>query len=96
MKPVSITTLKNSLAEHMKQLAKGKGFIITDRRIPVAQFLPLRLDPNDRDLVRLVAEGLMSPPERPEALDEILGKRPKVKDPEGKVRKAVLGERGED
>jgi antitoxin (DNA-binding transcriptional repressor) of toxin-antitoxin stability system len=95
-KHVSITTLKNSLAEHMQQLAKGEGFIITDRSIPVAQFLPLRLDPNDKDLVHLVAAGLMSPPERPEALDEILRKRPKVKDPGGLIRKALRGERGQD
>jgi antitoxin (DNA-binding transcriptional repressor) of toxin-antitoxin stability system len=31
MKHVSITTLKNSLAEHMKELTKGDGFIITNR-----------------------------------------------------------------
>jgi antitoxin (DNA-binding transcriptional repressor) of toxin-antitoxin stability system len=96
MKHVSITTLKNSLAENMKQLAKGEGFIITKRGIPVAQFLPLRLDPSDKDLIHLVAKGLMMPPERPEALDEILGKEPKAKDFAGRVRKALLGERREE
>lgn len=96
MKRVSITKLKYSLAKHTRQLAKGKGFIITDRGIPVATFLPIRLDPNDKDLVHLVAKGLMMPPERPEAIEAVLKTRSKFKDPHGLLRKGLLGERDDN
>jgi hypothetical protein len=38
----------------------------------------------------------MRPPERSEALEELLGTRPKVKDPDVLIRKALRGERGQD
>jgi hypothetical protein len=61
----------------------------------VGKLTPFRLDPGDRDLLTLIAAGLVAPPET-RLTEEFFRRAPAVKDPEGRLLQALLAERGQD
>jgi prevent-host-death family protein len=47
MKSVSVGTLKSNLSRYLAAVREGKEFIITSRRQPVAQLMPLEKTAGD-------------------------------------------------
>ncbi|MCC5847412.1 MAG: type II toxin-antitoxin system Phd/YefM family antitoxin [Verrucomicrobia bacterium] len=61
MKTSSVSTLKNHLSAHLKQVVAGESFLITDRNRAVAVLTPLGDGNLDARLEGLAAEGMVRP-----------------------------------
>ena len=94
MTQVAISELKAKLSRYLDQVKAGHEVVVTDRGRPVARLVPYD-DGRKRepDMERLIREGVILPG-RGEFPEELLKPSP-VKDPEGKVLKALLEEREE-
>lgn len=90
MKTTSVTDLKNHLSAHLKQVAAGEAFLVTDRRKPVAIFQPLRGQLKDSRLEGLVAAGLVSPAREPLDVSALL------RDRRGSCKRSLSGAISED
>lgn len=93
MKTVSVSRLKASLSEYLAKVKAGEEILVTERGRSVAKLVPIEsregipeqlLDLERRGIVRIRGRGRVS--------DEFFS-RPKPKDPEGLVLKALLEER---
>jgi len=60
---VGIRELKNNLSHHLDQVREGAEVVVTDRGRPIARLVPID-GPTDR-LAKLIAAGLVRPPESP-------------------------------
>jgi prevent-host-death family protein len=89
---VSIARLKANLASYMRKVKDGASVVITDRGVPVGKLTPFRLDPGARNLLPLIAAGLVAPPENP-LTEEFFRRAAAVKDPYGRLLKPLLAER---
>jgi prevent-host-death family protein len=94
MTQVGIAQLKAKLSSYLDQVKAGHEVVVTDRGRPVARLVPY--DEGGKrtpDMERLARAGLIRLG-RGEFPKELLTPSP-VKDPEGKVLKALLEEREE-
>jgi prevent-host-death family protein len=70
MRSVGLKVLKNKLSEYVRLAARGETVLVTDRNRVVAELVPPRADhggwQKDPLLVRLVREGLATPPTSPQ------------------------------
>jgi prevent-host-death family protein len=87
---VGVRELRQHLSAYLARVRDGQRLIVTERNVPVAELIPLgREHPG---LGRLVAEGRVVPPTRPEPLDfspvSLRGGRPA-----SRALEAVRGER---
>lgn len=62
---VGTAELRQNLSAFLRRVERGERLVVTDRNRPVAALMPLGEAPG---LARLVAEGLVSAPERPLAI----------------------------
>ena len=92
MKTATVSKLKASLSEYLRQVKAGEEVLVTERGRTIAKLVPIRrsdtlpeylLEMEQRGLVRLGAGKL------PKAF----WKLPRPRDPKGLVVKAVLSER---
>jgi prevent-host-death family protein len=88
---VGVRELRQHLSAYLARVREGHRLIVTERNRPVAELVPLgREHPG---LGRLVAEGRVAPPLRPEHLDftpvPVRGSRPA-----SRALEDVRGERG--
>lgn len=92
MKRTSIGTLKARLSEYLDAVKAGEEVIVTDRGKPVARLVPVSgTDRVEARMAELVRTGRVRPPGEP--LRKDFWKLPRPKDPEGKVREALIEER---
>jgi prevent-host-death family protein len=87
---VGVRELRQHLSDYLARVRKGQRLIVTERNVPVAELVPLgREHPG---LGRLIAEGRVVPPLRPEPLDyspvSVRGARPATR-----ALEVVRGER---
>jgi prevent-host-death family protein len=93
MKVVPVHQLKARLSAYLAVVRAGGELIVTDRSKPVARISPVTAaDDWEAHLQELVARGLVRLPNEPLQDEFFDGLR--VKDPEGKVLRALLEERG--
>jgi len=65
MKTESISSAKNRLSALIKRVQRGDSILITDRGVPVAKLVPVRLGPGVPErIVGLAQQGLVRLPER--------------------------------
>lgn len=96
MQTASVSDLKNNLSARLKAVIAGEPLIITDHRKPVAVVYPLGQELMDEHVKSLVAEGLVTPPRRPEKLDvKAFLTMPKAQG-NARLTEAILEERSED
>ena len=96
MKVAAVAKLKASLSRYLSQVKSGEEVVVTERGKPIAKIIPIPDAETDEEarLQRLEAQGIIRrgtgkwPPEG--FWDE-----PRVQDPEGKVRQALIEERRE-
>ncbi len=94
MTQVAISELKAKLSSYLDKVKAGQEVVVTDRGRPVARLVPYDEGrKRDPDIERLARAGLIRLG-RGRLRDELLQPSP-VKDPEGKVRQALLEEREE-
>ena len=94
MEHVGISRLKARLSHYLNRVKAGHEVVVTDRGRPVARLMRYDHGPErSPDLARLAEAGLIRLG-RGKFPEELLQPSP-VRDPEGKVRKAVLEEREE-
>jgi prevent-host-death family protein len=88
---VGVRELRQHLSAYLARVREGQRLIVTDRNRPVAELVPLGGE--HRGLARLVAEGRVSAPLRPEHVDfspvPVRGSRPA-----SRALDDVRGERG--
>ncbi|MBX9579621.1 MAG: type II toxin-antitoxin system prevent-host-death family antitoxin [Gemmataceae bacterium] len=92
---VSVSKLKARLSEWLGSVRAGRTVVVTDRGKPIARIDPVGwADDPEGQLAALVAAGLARPAEHKLGVEFF--DRPRVKDPGGRVLKALLTERGEE
>jgi len=94
MKTANIATAKNQLSRLIKQVKRGETVLITERNKPVAQIGPVQ---STSDVVaRLVADGVVVPPQGPPLNVKKLCSLPLPRLPQSQaLSQAVLEEREE-
>ncbi|MDE0068706.1 MAG: type II toxin-antitoxin system prevent-host-death family antitoxin [Caldilineaceae bacterium] len=101
MLKTSITELKRSLSAYLRDVQAGEEVLITVRGRPIARLVPVDVADSDADqadsmeehLADLERRGLIR--RRTGKLPEGFWNMPRMKDPEGLVRKGLLRERAE-
>lgn len=95
MKKAAVAQLKASLSAYLSRVKKGEEVVVTDRGHPVAKLVPFSSGgPTADERGRLIREGILEPG-RGGRLPAHFLKRPRVKDSQGLVLKALLEEREE-
>jgi prevent-host-death family protein len=95
MRTVNIAELKNRLSTYITYAKAGETVIIRDRNTPVAQLVPIPASDDITEEERsLVADGLMSLPERPLDLEK-LRNMPKAFVPGNAAIQAIIDDRNE-
>ncbi|MBM4355611.1 MAG: type II toxin-antitoxin system prevent-host-death family antitoxin [Deltaproteobacteria bacterium] len=89
-KVASIAQVKASLSELLAGVKAGGEILVTDRGRPVARIVPC--ERNKTELDDLVRSGVARPGRK---LDKGFFRRPRPKDPAGRVLSALLAEREE-
>lgn len=93
MKVASIASAKNQLRKLLKCVQRGESVLITDRRQPVAQLVPV--DQPDKAMAGLVSQGQLIARKGPPLDPRKLFALPAPKLPErASVSRAVVEERG--
>lgn len=94
MKHTSIATLKARLSEFLDAVKSGEEIVVTDRGRPVARLIPVSgTNRTHARVAELVRTGYARPPR--ETLRKDFWKLSRPRDPEGKVREALVDERSE-
>ena len=92
MKTAAISEVKARLSEYLVRVKAGEEVLITDRGRPIARLAPLaRAAMAKETLARMERQGLIKLGAG--KLPKDFWKRPRVEDPKGLVRKALLEER---
>ena len=94
MKTATVSKLKASLSEYLRQVKAGEEVLVTERGRPIAKLTPAASsDTLPKHLVEMEKQGLIKLGARklPKGFLEL----PRPKDPQGLVVKAVLREREE-
>lgn len=64
---VGVRELRQNLSRYLARVRRGERLLVTERNLPVAELVPLSRD--DSKVARLIAEGRLLPPIRPEPID---------------------------
>jgi prevent-host-death family protein len=95
MRSASISDAKNRLSALVKEVQAGESILITDRGVPVAKLVPVRLGRGvPARIVALAQQGLAVLPEHPPSTRWLDLPRPKVA-PGVDAAEVVLAERRE-
>jgi prevent-host-death family protein len=84
MRAVNISDLKAQLSAHIQLVRDGEEVLVCDRNKPVARIVPLQVNGDSEQMLRLIARGVLTPP---------LKKRPAAASwpqPPGKVSDDVM------
>ena|SRR3972149_4355745 len=94
MKTTTVTKLKASLSEYLRQVKAGEEVLVTERGRPIARLAPT-VNPQTfpEELVEMEKQGVIRL--GGEKLPKDFWKMPRPKDPKGLVLKALLQEREE-
>lgn len=95
MKSATISRLKASLSEYLMKVRAGDELIVTDRGMPIAKIIPLRRTDMGIPPHLLALELQGSARIGTGTLPAGFLDRPRPRDPEGRVLKALLAEREE-
>lgn len=94
MKTTTVSKLKASLNEYLRQVKTGEEVVVTERGRPIARLVPaLSGEPLSEHLVKMEQQGLLT--RGSGKLPKDFWDLPRPKDPSGLVMKAVLREREE-
>jgi prevent-host-death family protein len=94
MKTTTVSKLKASLSEYLRQVKTGEEVLVTERGRPVAKLVPtVRSETLPKHLVEMEKQGLIKLGSG--KLPKGFWGLPRPKDPKGLVVKAVLREREE-
>jgi len=94
MKTATVSRLKASLSEYLRQVKAGEEVLITERGRPIAKLAPaVSSDVLPQHLVEMEKRGLIK--RGTGKLSKDFWDLPRPKDPKGLVVKAVLREREE-
>ncbi len=94
MKTTTVSKLKASLNEYLRQVKTGEEVLVTERGRPIAKLVPALPDESlSEHLVEMEQQGLLT--RGSGKLLEDFWELPRPKDPSGLVMKAVLQEREE-
>ena len=95
MKSAKISRLKASLSEYLMKVRAGDELIVTDRGMPIAKIVPLRRTgrgiPPHLLTLELQGSARVGTGKLPAGFLD----RPRLRDPEGRILKALLEERQE-
>ena len=96
MRSASVSDAKNRLSALLKEVAAGEEILITDRGVPVARLVPVRMGRGvPAAVVALAQQGLVSLPERAPSARWLDLPWPEVR-PGTDAADAILAERRED
>ncbi len=94
MKTATVSMLKASLSEYLRQVKAGEEVLVTERGRPIARIAPAVISHTlPKHLVEMQKQGLIKLGS--EKLPKDFWDLPRPKDPKGLVVKAVLREREE-
>lgn len=94
MKTVTVSKLKASLSEYLRQVKAGEEVLVTERGRPIAKLAPaVSSHTLPEHLVEMEKQGLIKL--GAEKLPKGFWEMPRPKDPKGLVVKAVMREREE-
>ncbi len=94
MKTATVSKLKASLSEYLRQVKAGEEVLVTERGRPIARIAPAVISHTlPKHLVEMQKQGLIKLGS--EKLPKDFWCLPRPKDPKGLVVKAVLREREE-
>lgn len=94
MKTATVSKLKASLSEYLRQVKAGEEVLVTERGKPIAKLTPaVNLQSFPEHLVEMEKQGLIRLGSG--KLPKDFWERPRPRDPKWLVRKAVLREREE-
>ncbi len=94
MKTATVSKLKASLSEYLRQVKAGEEVLVTERGRPIARIAPAVISHTlPKHLVEMQKQGLIKLGS--EKLPKNFWRLPRPKDPKGLVVKAVLREREE-
>lgn len=94
MRTVTVSKLKASLSEYLRQVKIGEEVLVTERGRPIAKLTPaVSADPLPAHLAEMEKQGLIK--RGSGKLPKNFWDLPRPKDPKGLVVKAVLQERAE-
>jgi prevent-host-death family protein len=96
MKPAKVSEVKAELSKYLARVKRGEEVVITERGRPIAKLVPIPRD-EDPEMARmrdLERRGIVDIHGTGRIPAEFLD-RPRLKDPKGLVRKALLEEREE-
>jgi len=96
MKPAKVSEVKAELSKYLARVKRGEEVVITERGRPIAKLVPIPHDDDPemarmRDLERRGIVDVHGTGRLPAAFWD----RPRLKDPKGLVRQALLEEREE-
>ena len=95
MRSESISSAKNRLSALVKEVQSGESVLITDRGVPVAKLVPIRLGRGvPARIIGLAQQGLAKLPERPPSAKWLELHWPKLRPGPSPVE-ALLAERRE-
>lgn len=93
MKTASVSKLKASLSEYLRQVKLGEEVLVTERGRPIAKLAPAGSQASPRHLIEMEKGGLIKLGAG--KLPKDFWNLPRPKDPKGLVVKTVLRERDE-
>ena len=93
MKQASIAELKARLSAYLKGVQAGQSVLVTQGGRPVAVLSPITPKDVEAWTDRLVHLGLVSAPKAKKLPDDFFRVAAVMKDPEGRLLEALLGER---
>ena len=94
MKTTTVSKLKASLSEYLRQVKAGEEVLVTERGRPIARLAPTAgSETFPEELVEMEKQGLIKLGSG--KLPKNFWKMPRPKDPKGLVLKALLQEREE-
>ena len=84
MRSVNISDLKAQLSAHIQMVREGEEVLVCDRNKPVARIVPCLLDGLPAGERELVARGILTPPRKRRAANDVLP------DPAGNVPDEIM------
>lgn len=94
MKTATVSKLKASLSEYLRQVKAGEEVLVTERGRPIAKLTPAAVSPLlPQDLAELEKQGIIKIGTG--KLPKNFWSLPRPKDPKGLVLKSLLQEREE-
>lgn len=93
MKRVTLSELRSSVRKCLARMRKGEELLVTHRGIPVARLVPVPpVDAEYAAMADLIHSGQIRPPLK-KLSNRFLNRLPRIRDPEGLLRKGLDQER---